>query len=237
MPPAAKFNCQFAPLGLCVFVYMLAYITQCFRVLAFPKYHALIVAEHPNRVATFNIVPFRKVEAMIRWKVQGYLRDSERRQRPDEGRAGSAQKPGAAVGLSTGRERMDLDGKNTDCTTSPKNSSPGLGSSPHLAWVSQKSWPLAPPSSFLGSSLFLSAHRLMHHFYWGLGIPNADLPSWTLRMSRLVMNNVTHFVVLLVPVPHLQLVHGYLPRWHPVVSHSLVVGSQIACLFLLNLII
>lgn len=69
------------------FVYMLAYITQCFRVLAFTKCHALIIAEHPSRVATFNIVPFQKAEAMIRWKVQGYLGDSEWERRPDEGRA------------------------------------------------------------------------------------------------------------------------------------------------------
>lgn len=66
MPPTAKFNCQFAPLGLCVFVYMLAYITQYFHVLASTKYHALIIAEHPNRVATFNIVPIRKAEAMVK---------------------------------------------------------------------------------------------------------------------------------------------------------------------------
>lgn len=207
------------------FVYMLAYITQCFRVLAFTKCHALIIAEHPNRVATFNTVPFQKAEAMIRWKVQGYLRDSERGRRPGEERAEehrSQELPWVPAQVGKGRE-LHLQGtaalgQALQPTLLGSHSSSGLLPCRPPSWGALCS--VCPPSdaSFV------------------LRFGNCQCTSPFLNTEDVEIGDEERFSLCSVISSRspLTVSSWLLTSVTPVVSNSPVLGSRIPCLFLLT---
>lgn len=153
---------------------------QCFRVLGFTKYHALISSELPDQAATFNTVPFRnrsqdeRCRKGLRWSWG---------KKETRWREGSHQYCCGSLQQRTGKD--DFGWKQRWLYyISKEERRPGPGSPP------------PPPLGFtvvlascsaiilLECPFFLFAHHLVLLLYWGLGVANAELPSWALRISN-----------------------------------------------------